>query len=327
MKDVHLHLSGSTDPVLLFEIINQTGLKLKNKEFKQFKESLSMRKDKIKNLDEYIDILHNIDEAQSSPSAIEKCFYKSYVDAYCSGCDYLELRWNPFKRSQHFKIDFDKLIVSARSGYEKAKSIFGIDGGQIFCLGRDLEVAENDAVFKKAMQYFNKGVIGLDAAGPEKKVPLKDEFELYYKTANALGMMTTIHAGEEIYDGVDQTMATAIEKYKVQRMGHGVQMHRFPEVMKLAEKAGITLEICITSNLMTRNITSEEEYAKVFKILEENNIKYIICTDSCYPMDTNIAKEHERYERIKEIARKGIDEKVIQQKKEELEERKSKSKK
>ena len=31
MKDLHLHLSGSTDPVLLFEIITETGLKLKNK--------------------------------------------------------------------------------------------------------------------------------------------------------------------------------------------------------------------------------------------------------------------------------------------------------
>ena len=40
MKDLHLHLSGATDPVLLFEIINETGLKLKNKNFGKFRDSL-----------------------------------------------------------------------------------------------------------------------------------------------------------------------------------------------------------------------------------------------------------------------------------------------
>lgn len=308
MKDLHLHLSGATDPVLLFEIINETGLKLKNKDFYKFRDSLSMKKEKVSNLEEYLSLIHNIDEAQSSPKAIERSFYKSFVDAYCVGCDYLELRWNPYKRSQNFKIDFDKLIVSARAGYERAKTTFGITGGQIFCLGRDLEESANDAIFKKAMQYFNKGVKGIDAAGPEERVPLKPEFENYYKTANALGMMTTIHAGERYYDGVDETLATVIEKYQVKRIGHGVQIHKFPELMKIASKADIMFEICISSNLTTQAVKSEEEFAKIFKIFEEYGIKYTICTDAVYPLDTNIALENERYEKIKEIAKKGIKE-------------------
>ena len=308
MKDLHLHLSGATDPVLLFEIINETGLKLKNKDFYKFRDSLSMKKEKVSNLEEYLSLIHNIDEAQSSPKAIERSFYKSFVDAYCVGCDYLELRWNPYKRSQNFKIDFDKLIVSARAGYERAKTTFSITSGQIFCLGIYLEESPNDAIFKKAMQYFNKGVKGIDAAGPEERVPLKPEFENYYKTANALGMMTTIHAGERYYDGVDETLATVIEKYQVKRIGHGVQIHKFPELMKIASKADIMFEICISSNLTTQAVKSEEEFAKIFKIFEEYGIKYTICTDAVYPLDTNIALENERYEKIKEIAKKGIKE-------------------
>jgi adenosine deaminase len=304
MRDLHLHLSGSTDPVLLFEVINKMGLKLKVRDFHKFKESLTMKKDEIKNLDEYIEILHMIDDAQSSPSAVEESFYKSYVDAAVLGCKYLELRWNPYKRSQNFKVDFDKLIVSARAGFEEARSIFGIEGGQIFCLGRDIDVAANDAIFKKAIKYFNKGVIGIDAAGPESKVPLKPEFESYYRTANAFGLMTTIHVGEELYDGVDDILATVIEKYKVKRIGHGIQIHRFPKLMKIAEKNNIMFEICITSNLMTKNVKDEAEYAKILKIFEENNLKYTICTDAVYPIGTNIVMEHEKHERIKAIAKK-----------------------
>ena len=305
MKDLHLHLSGATDPVLLFEIINDTGLKLKNKDFMSFRDSLSMKKEGVKNLDEYLDIIHIIDAAQSSPNAIQQSFFKSYVDAYVSGCDYLELRWNPYKRSQNFKIDFDKLIIAARSGYEKAKSTFGVDGGQIFCLGRDLETLANDAIFKKAIQYFNKGVIGIDAAGPESKFPLKPEFESYYKTANALGMMTTIHIGEEVYDGLEDVMATAIEKYGVQRIGHGIQIHRFHNLMKIAREREIMFEICISSNLTTRAVKSKEEYAKIFKILEDNGLKWTLCTDATYPLDTTLVNEYRIYEEIRQIAIKG----------------------
>ncbi len=305
MKDLHLHLSGSTDPILLFEIINETGLKLKNKDFVKFRDSLSMKKEEVKNLDEYLNIIHIIDEAQSSPNAIGQSFFKSYVDAYVGGCDYLELRWNPWKRSQNFKIDFDKLIIAARGGYEKAKSIFGIDGGQIFCLGRDLEMGANDAIFKKAIQYFNKGCIGIDVAGPEAKCPLKPEFEGYYKTANALGMLTTIHVGEEIYDSLEDVLATAIEKYKVQRIGHGIQISKYPRLMKLAEQYNIMFEICISSNLTTQAVASEEEYAKIFKIFEDNNLRYTLCTDATYPLETTLAKEYLKYEKIKDIARKS----------------------
>jgi adenosine deaminase len=304
MQDLHLHLSGSTDPVLIYEIIKRTGLKLKAKSFQEFKENLTMSKDKVKNLDDYVEILHIIDEAQSSPSAIRQSFYKSYADEAVLGCNYLELRWNPYKRSQKFKIDFDSLITAARSGMEEAQSIFGINGQMIFCLGRDVDVVANDAIFKYAVKYFKKGVIGIDAAGPEAKNPTKPEFESYYRTAHAFGMLGTCHVGEENYEGVDQSIATVIEKYKCTRIGHGIQIHRFPTLMKLAEQKGVMFEICITSNLMTKNVGSLEEYAKIFKIFEENHLRYTLCTDAVYPINTNIVKEHEKYEQIKEIAKK-----------------------
>ncbi|MDR3290166.1 MAG: hypothetical protein LBT02_02680 [Rickettsiales bacterium] len=305
MKDLHLHLSGSTSQVLLFEIINKMGLKLKTKDFFKFRDSLTMRKDNVRNLNEYLDICHIIDEAQSSSEAIKQSFYKSYVDAAILGCDYLELRWNPYKRSSNFKIDFDKLIVGARAGAEEAQSIFNIKGGQIFCLGRDLGNVENDAIFKKAIDYVDKGVIGIDVAGPESKCPLKPEFESYYRSANAFGLITTIHAGEENYEGVDETLAIVLEKYKVNRIGHGIQIHKYPQIMKIAERMGVIFEICISSNLMTNNVESLEEYAKIFKIFEENHLKYCICTDSVYTLGTNIIKEHELHAQCMEIA-KGL---------------------
>ena len=306
MRDIHLHLSGATSPVLLYEIINETGLKIKTKTYNDFFENITMDKDKVKSLDDYLEIIHVIDDAQSSPRAIEMSFYNSYRDCFLSGCDYLELRWNPYKRSQNFKIDFDRLIMSARAGIEKAQSIFQIKGNMLFCLGRDISDAANEALFKKAVQYFGKGVIGIDVAGPEAKCPLKQDFPHYYKTANALGMVTTIHVGEPLYDGVEDALADVLENYKPQRIGHGVQIHRFPELMKKASSMGIVFEICISSNLMSKSIASEEDFIPVFKAFEEYGIKYEICTDATFSLHTNISLEHEKYNKIMEIAKKKI---------------------
>lgn len=303
MKDLHLHLSGATSPVLLFEMISETGIKIKTKQYEQFVDTLLMD-GKVESLDDYINILHTIDETQSSPRAIELSFYDSYKNCFLSGCKYLELRWNPYKRSQNFKIDLDKLIVSARSGYEKANSIFGIEGSMIFCLGRDCTEEQNEGIFKKSIQYFKRGVIGIDVAGPESKVPLKPEFEQYYKTANALGMMTTIHCGEPNYETVEDTLATILERYKPKRIGHGVQIHRFPKLMKLASSMGVHFEICMSSNLVTKAVETREKFIEIFRLFDEYQISYTICTDSTFSLDTNIRKENEMYKELMEQSKK-----------------------
>lgn len=301
MRDLHIHLSGATSHILLYEIINETGLKIKAHSYQEFCKTLTMTSKNVQSLEDYLSISHIIDESQSSPRAVEKSFYDSYKNAFLAGCNYMELRWNPYKRSQDFKIDLDRLILSARSGFEKANYFFGIDGGMILCMGRDCTEQQNEAIFSKAVQYYNKGVIGIDAAGPESKTPLKEEFYHFYKTASALGLITTIHAGETYYDGVENTLATILEKYKPNRIGHGVQIVKYPKLMKKASSMGIEFEICITSNLTTHAVESEEEFYHIFKTLEENQVKYTICTDSTFSLGTNIRLENERYEHIKSL--------------------------
>ncbi|MDR1494656.1 MAG: hypothetical protein LBI29_01295 [Rickettsiales bacterium] len=298
MKDLHLHLSGGTSHALLFEILNESGRKVRTNSYREFVEALTMNPVKTRNMDNYLEINHIIDDTQSSPRAVELSVYDSYKNAFLNGCSYLELRWNPYKRSQNFKVDLDRLIVAARSGFERANSIFGIDGSMIFCLGRDCTEEQNESIFKKAVQYCRRGVIGLDVAGPEAKVHLKPEFEQYYKIANAIGLTTTIHCGEILYDGLEDVLATVLEKYKPERIGHGVQIHRYPNLMKMASSAGIMFEVCISSNLMTRVVKSKREFSNIFKIFEDYQLKYTICTDATFPLGTNIARENEIYRNI-----------------------------
>ena len=247
-------------------------------------------------LDSYLDILHLIDKAQSSPIAIKLSVYDAFVNCFLKGTTYLELRWNPYKRSQDFDLDFDRLIIAARAGMEKAMVNFGIEGDMLLCLGRDISEQANRAIFKKALKYQGKGVRGIDIAGPES-IELPGYMEEFYVEANRKGLITTIHCGEEFKDTTEQELETILTKYRPRRIGHGVQMARFPGLLRMAANQGVIFELCLTSNLATKVVRDHVEFANVVKALVNAGCQYEICTDGTFSLDTDITREHERFQR------------------------------
>jgi len=301
MRDIHLHLSGATPPEILWEIVRESGFKTGSKNYWHFAQNITMDRTKVKDLDSYLQVLHAIEEAQSSPLAVQESVYSAYRASYMYGCTYMELRWNCVKRSQKGRIDLDSLIVAARAGYERAKMIYGIEGGMILCLGRDCSEEENAALFKKAIQYNDKGIIGLDIAGPEHN-SIPKEFVHYYKAANASKMITTCHVGETDHNKVEDEIAFVLEKLQPQRIGHGVQIVKYPKLLKKAASMGIHFEICISSNLVTRAVADLQEFRDIFRTFENNGINFSINTDALFPLGTNIKKENELFQQIKELA-------------------------
>ncbi len=293
--DRHLHLSGGTDPVLLWELVNEGGLKTHAKNFWSFQASMSARPENVTNQEQYLDIVHTIDTAQSSPGAVERCTYNCFASSYLNGCAELELRWNPVKRTQKGRIDLDRLIVAARSGMERANATFGIEGSMLLCFGRDCTEAENEATWTMSLRYQNKGVAGIDTAGPET-LPLSQKhpyLKHYYHAARARKQTTTCHCAESLQDWTEDELFFVLEVLKPQRLGHGIQIHRYPKLMAKAAAQGIELEICLTSNLRTGVVRSHHDFRKILHRLESASLRFTFHTDATFLLDTNIQKEHQ----------------------------------
>jgi adenosine deaminase len=298
MKDLHLHLSGAASTRTLWQLIRESGYKTGFKSYHDFEAFTKMKKDG--DFDEYLNKLHWIDKVQSSPLAIEACVYDAFVSSYLAGAEYLELRFNPTKRSQGGLIDLDSIITSAISGMNRAKTIFGINGGLTLCLGWDCTDEANIAVAKKAMQYSQAGVVGLDIAGPyAMATPESRELftQLFHKAALS-GLQLTCHAGELNHPDVEDELLWAITCLGVNRIGHGIQIVRYPRLMELAANRHILFEICPSSNLATgaaedQELSGQEFLGGVFYALRGNGLRWQICTDSTYPLNTDIRKEHE----------------------------------
>ena len=89
-----------------------------------------------------------------------------------------------------------------------------------------------------------------------------------------------------------------IDSLRPDRIGHGILAAREPELMAALRDADITLEICPTSNLLTKAMRDEAEVRETFRAFVENAVPFTIATDGPEMMRTHLRDEFELLTRI-----------------------------
>ena len=79
----------------------------------------------------------------------------------------MELRFNPMKRNRGGEQDLDHIIAAALRGMDKATLEYPVKPGLIFCLDRAFPYELNEIIAEKAIGWRDRGVVGIDIAGPE----------------------------------------------------------------------------------------------------------------------------------------------------------------
>jgi len=96
----------------------------------------------------------------------------------------------------------------------------------------------------------------LDIAGQETDYP-PDAYAETLKQIWDTGIHLTTHYGES---GPPEYPRRAIELLRAERLGHGVSVADERAVTELAAERGVTLEMCPTSNWLTRAVRSLAEH-------------------------------------------------------------------
>ena len=116
----------------------------------------------------------------------------------------------------------------------------------------------------------------------------------------------TIHVGEEGETGAEE-LGEVIEHLRPERIGHGILAARDPELMRLLREAGTVLEICPTSNLLTKALADEDAVRDTFRTFVENGVAFTIATDGPEMMHTHLRDELELLERIGALTREELE--------------------
>jgi adenosine deaminase len=287
----------------MWSLAHDQGIALPTRDFWEFDRMVTVSDPRgVPDLDSLDRIYHLTELIQSSPVAVERSVHAAIGGAYRSqGITTLELRFNPMKRNRGGERDLDHIILAASRGLDLASLEYPqVRAGLILMMDRTFTVDQNMIVVEKAIRYRSRGVVGVDIAGPRPDGGRYDYTQIreHVELARDAGLGITIHVGEEGGGyGIDE-IGEVVESLRPDRIGHGILARHDAELMASIRAADVTLEICPTSNLLTKALADEDAVRETFRTFVDNGVAFTIATDGPEMMRTHLRDEFELLDRI-----------------------------
>src|SRR6266480_4349378 len=274
LAELHTHLGGSVSSDILWSLAHEQGIALPVKDYWEFDRLVTIADPRgVADLDALDAIYHWTELIQSSPIAVERS-----VHAAIRGLDLASLEYPQ------------------------------VNAGLILMMDRTFSQEMNAVIVDKAIRWAPRGICGIDVAGPRphgERYAYR-ELQPLVEEAREAGLGITIHVGEEGGDAGIEEIAEVIETLRPDRIGHGILAARDPELMETLRATEIVLEICPTSNLLTKALESEEAVRETFRAFTDKGVLFTIATDGPEMMRTHLRDEFELLVRIGALEREQL---------------------
>ncbi len=286
--DLHFHLDGSMLPELAWELAQERNLPLPADNLEAFREFIVLTSD-CKSVYDYLERFAMPTMILQDHDALKRTAYEIIKHVDKQGLAYAEIRFAPQLHTQKSLSQKDSVIAVLEGVQAALKEVTTIKIGIILCCMIAPNNANREANFETvalAKEFYGKGVVGLDLAGPEGFVPMKEYGELFVEYRKE-GYPLTIHAGD--CDGahsVDEAL-----NFKPTRIGHGHHCFDDMKVVQRVINEKITLEVCITSNIQCKTQPSYKEHP--IKKLYDMGVRVTLNTDNMILSNVTLDSEYE----------------------------------
>jgi len=303
LAELHTHLGGSVASDILWSLAHEQGIALPVKDFWEFDRLVTVSDPRgVADLDALDAIYHWTELIQSSPLAVERSVHAAIGGAYRSqGITTFELRFNPMKRNRGGEQDLDHIILAAIRGLDRASLEYPqVRAGLILMMDRTFGERQNAIIVEKAVRWAPRGIVGIDIAGPRPGGGRFRYAELapLFEEAREAGLGVTIHVGEEGGEHGVEELGEVIETLRPDRIGHGILAAHDSSLVAALHESGIVLEICPTSNLLTKALPDEDAVRETFRAFAESGVRFTIATDGPEMMRTHLRDEFDLLLRI-----------------------------
>ncbi|MBF7045917.1 adenosine deaminase [Campylobacter volucris] len=257
--ELHLHIEGSLEPKMMFDLAKKNNITLKYKSEEEIKKAYD-----FSNLQDFLDIYY-----QGANVLQTKQDFYNLTFAYMKKCKeqnviHTEIFFDPQTHTAR-NIPLKDVIEGIWEALQKAKSEFGISSFLIACILRHLSEEDGLKTLDELCLYKDKiKAIGLDSSELNNP-PFK--FKNLFKKAKEEGFLLVMHAGEE---GDSEYIKQALN-LGANRIDHGVRCQEDLELVKQLAKSQIPLTVCPLSNIKL----------KVFNVMQEHNILKLLRQNLC----------------------------------------------
>src|ERR1700746_639088 len=307
LAELHTHLGGSVSSDILWSLAHRQGIALPVKDFWDFERLVTVSDPRgVPDLDALEGIYHWTELIQSSPAAVEVSVHGAIGGAYRSqGITTLELRFNPMKRNRGGERDLDHIILAAIRGLDRASLEYPhVRAGLILMMDRTFTPRQNEIIVEKAIGWASRGIVGVGIAGPPPGHARLD----HRRVPPMIEGGATIQVGGEGGEFGRQEIGEVLEVLRPDRIGHGILAAGDADLMRELRDAEVVLEICPTSNLLTKALPDEDAVRSVFRTFVENGVRFTIATDGPEMMHTHLRDELDLLLRIGALTQDELDE-------------------
>ncbi len=247
--ELHLHIEGTFEPELMFEIARRNGKQIPYSSVEQLKSAY-----RFSNLQEFLDIYY----AGANVLIEEQDFYDltwAYLTkVHSQSVRHVEIFFDPqthTDRGVPFPTVIDGIWKALKHGEEK----LGISSKLIMSFLRHLDEASAFKTLEQALPYKDR-IAGLGLDSSELGNP-PSKFERVFAKAREEGFLTVAHAGEE---GPSEYIHEALNLLKVDRIDHGNRCLGDETLVEQLAGKQMPLTLCPLSNLELKVIKNLKDY-------------------------------------------------------------------
>ncbi|MFT6186991.1 MAG: adenosine deaminase [Cryomorphaceae bacterium] len=268
--ELHLHIEGSFEPELMFEIANRNNIVLEYDSIESLKKAY-----KFNNLQEFLDIYY----AGAQVLLYEQDFYDltwAYLTkVHSQNVVHVEVFFDPQTHTDR-GVGFDVVINGIYKALERGKQELDISYKLIMSYLRHLS---EEAAFKtlESSLPFKHWIDGVGLDSSEKGNPPSKFVKVFEASANQ-GYKLVAHAGEE---GPSDYIWEALDLLKVVRVDHGNRCLDDEALVQRLLENNIPLTLCPLSNLELKVIQKIEDHP-VAKMLDKGILATIHSDDPAY---------------------------------------------
>lgn len=268
--ELHLHIEGTFEPELMFEIAKRNKISIKYNSVEELKLAYNFN-----NLQEFLDIyyegaavlINEQDFFDMTWAYLEKVHSQNLIHA--------EIFFDPQTHTDR-GIKFSTVINGIYNALEKAEKEFGISSKLIMCFLRHLD--ENAAIktLNEAIP-FKKWIFAVGLDSSEFGHP-PSKFKNVFEKAISEGFLTVAHAGEE---GPAEYVWEALNVLKISRIDHGNRSLDDEKLVDEIVKRKLALTVCPLSNLKLKVVKDLKDHP-LRKMLSRDMLVTINSDDPSY---------------------------------------------
>jgi len=264
--ELHLHIEGTLEPELIFEIAKRNRLTLRFGTVEELRKAYNFH-----NLQSFLDIYYE----GARVLLYEQDFFDltwAYLERVAKqNVRHVEVFFDPQTHTDR-GVPFETVVRGIHRALEEATRRLRISSKLIMCFLRHLSADAAMQTLEESLHFMDWIVaVGLDSS--ELDHPPKNFVEVFNRTRTE-GYLAVAHAGEE---GPPDYIWQALDLLKVLRIDHGVRCLEDPVLVQRLASERIPLTVCPLSNVKLR----------VFNSLEDHNLKKLLDLGLCVTVNSD----------------------------------------